>query len=117
MNTEVAAIDLDAHLPRIKAFWRKMLLGEPGYRRNMVARHAAVHARFPLGGRHFDRWLALFARTVDDGFAGPFAARAKYLARNIIANLRRNLDAHAAAHARRGAGETRAADTAESSTR
>lgn len=93
--TEVAAIDLDRHLPRIKAFWRKMLLGEDGYRRNMVARHAAVHARFGLGRRHFDRWLALFTRTVDERFAGPYAARARRLALTIAANLARNLDEYA----------------------
>lgn len=90
--TEVAAIDLDSHLPRIKAFWRRMLLGEDGYRRNMVARHAAVHARFPLQRRHYDRWLALFTRTLDERFAGPCADRAHCLARNIAANLERNLD-------------------------
>lgn len=92
---EVAGIDLDHHLPTIKAFWRKMLLGHPDYDRNMVARHAAVHARLPLGRRHFDRWLALFTRTVDDHFAGPGAERAKLLARRIAANLERNLDTYA----------------------
>lgn len=103
--TEVAGIDLETHLPRIKAFWHKMLLGEPGYRRNMVLRHAAVHARFPLGQRHFDRWLALFVQTVDEGFAGPFAARARHLARTIAWNLARNLDAcTASAEAQRRGG-------------
>ncbi|MDZ7748321.1 MAG: group III truncated hemoglobin [Halofilum sp. (in: g-proteobacteria)] len=99
--TEVAAIDLDTHLPRIKAFWRKMLLGEAGYRRNMVARHAAVHARFGLGARHFDRWLALFTRTLDERFAGPYAARARHLAVTIARNLARNLDTCDGAAARR----------------
>ena len=93
--TEVARVDLDHHLPTIKAFWRKMLLGHPDYARNMVARHATVHARLPLGRRHFDRWLALFTRTVDDHFAGPGAERAKLLAQRIAANLERNLDTYA----------------------
>lgn len=92
--TEVARIDLDHHLPTIKAFWRKMLLGHSDYARNMVARHAAVHTHLPLGPRHFDRWLALFTRTVDDHFAGPGAERTKLLARRIAANLERNLDAY-----------------------
>ena len=90
--TEVARIDLDSHLPRIKAFWYRMVLGRPGYRRNMVARHAEVHARFPLRGRHFDRWLALFTRTLDERFAGPYADRARAVACSIAANLERNLD-------------------------
>ena len=91
--TEVARIDVDTHIPVIKAFWRKMLLGDPGYARNMVARHAAVHARFPLRARHFDRWLMLFNRTVERDFAGPYADRARTLATRIAANLERNLDA------------------------
>ncbi len=93
--TAVAGVDLDHHLPVIKAFWRKMLLGHRDYARNMVARHAAVHARLPLRRRHFDRWLALFTRTIDDHFAGPGAERAKRLARHIAANLERNIDAYA----------------------
>ena len=92
--TEVARIDLSTHLPRIKAFWRKMLLGQDAYRRNMVARHAEVHARFPLGQRHFDRWLALFTHTVDERRRGPVAARAKHVATNIARNLNRNLDTY-----------------------
>ena len=95
--TEVARIDLDTHIPTIKAFWRKMLLGDPAYARNMVARHAAVHARFPLRARHFDRWLTLFTQTVERDFAGPYADRARTLAARIAANLERNLDACAGA--------------------
>lgn len=95
MFTQVAAVDLDDHLPTIKAFWRKMLLGRPDYDRNMVARHAAVHARMPLTRRHFDRWLALFTRTIDERFAGPGADRARTLAVRIAANLERNLDEYA----------------------
>jgi len=92
--TEVARVDLDHHLPTIKAFWRKMLLGHRDYQRNMVARHAAVHARFGLHPRHFDRWLTLFTQTVDAGFAGPGADRLKALATSIAGNLENNLDSY-----------------------
>lgn len=83
----VARVDLDEHLPIIEAFWRRMLLGHRSYARNMVARHAAVHARFGLRQRHFDRWLALFIQTVDERFAGPYAERARRLAATIARNL------------------------------
>lgn len=86
--THVARVDLDEHLPLIEAFWRKMLLGQRSYARNMVARHAAVHARFALAQRHFDRWLALFTETVDERFSGPHAERARRLAGTIATNLR-----------------------------
>lgn len=89
----VARVDLDEHLPLIEAFWRRMLLGHRVYGRNMVARHAALHARFGLGQRHFDRWLALFTQTVDERFAGPYAERARRLAATIARNLHAYLHA------------------------
>jgi len=92
-----AQIELDAHLPRIKAFWRKMVLGEAGYARNMVARHAHVHAHTRFTHAHFARWLALFEATLDAGYAGPYARHTRKLAHTIAANLERNLDNYLAA--------------------
>jgi hemoglobin len=89
---EVARIDPAAHLPRIKAYWRKMLLGDPSYRRHMMQLHRKVDARSPLRGTHYARWLALFESTLDDGFAGPGADRARMLARRVAGNMRRNLE-------------------------
>lgn len=94
---DTARIELDAHLPRIKAFWRKMILGQAGYARNMVARHAHVHAHTPFTRAHFARWLALFEATLAAHYAGPYARRTQTLARTIAANLERNLDAYLAA--------------------
>ena len=89
---DVAEIDLDRHLPRIKAFWRKMLLGHPDYSDNMVARHVAVHARERFRPEHFERWLSLFRASVDEHFEGPGADRARLLAERIAANLEKRLD-------------------------
>jgi hemoglobin len=89
--TEVAAIDLDHHLPLIKAYWRKMLLGDPGYSRHMMAKHRAVDARRPLEARHYERWLSLFEAALDEGARGPLTERARVLARRIARNMRRNL--------------------------
>ncbi|PKL95295.1 MAG: hypothetical protein CVV18_06070 [Gammaproteobacteria bacterium HGW-Gammaproteobacteria-8] len=87
---DVAEIELETHLPRIRAFWRKMLLGErDAYRRNMVARHLELHARQPLHPGDFERWLKLFREIVDEDFAGPGADRAKALATRIAGNLAR----------------------------
>lgn len=81
-------IDLPRHKPKIYAYWRRMLLGEhDAYRRNMIARHQALHARQPLQHRHFERWLTLFLDTVDERFRGTTADRARHLASTIAANL------------------------------
>ncbi|MDX1589837.1 MAG: group III truncated hemoglobin [Oleiphilaceae bacterium] len=88
---DIAGIDLDSHLPRIKAYWRKMLLGHKDYQRNMVAHHQALNQHFTLQPRHFQRWLSLFEGTLDRHFAGPGADRARQLARTIIGNLQQRL--------------------------
>lgn len=81
-------IYLTRHKPRVRAYWRKMLLGEhDAYRRNMIARHRALHGRHPLQHRHFRRWLTLFRSTVDERFCGATADRARQLASTIATNL------------------------------
>jgi hemoglobin len=90
---DAAGIDLPTHLPRIRAYWRKMLLGEPGYRRHTMNIHRAVHLRRPFTPADFERWLALFTATLDAGFAGPFSERARRLATRIAANMQSGLAA------------------------
>jgi hemoglobin len=81
-------IDLRQHKPKVRAYWRKMLLGErDGYRRNMIAQHKELHARHPLQHRHFQRWLALFLETVDERFSGCTATRARRLASTVAIRL------------------------------
>ncbi|MEQ9465521.1 MAG: group III truncated hemoglobin, partial [Haliea sp.] len=40
---EVARIDLAVHLPHIKDYWCKLLLGEQGYRRHTMEIHRRLH--------------------------------------------------------------------------
>jgi hemoglobin len=89
---EVARIDLATHLPRIKAYWRKMLLGHAGYRRHMMQKHRNLDRRMPLEGAHYERWLSLFEAALTESGSGPCAERARTLARRIAGNMRRNLE-------------------------
>jgi len=89
---EVAAIDPAVHLPHIKAYWQKMLLGAPTYQRHMMARHRAIDARRAFSEAHYQRWVALFEATLAEGFSGPGAERARTLARRIAGNMRRNIE-------------------------
>lgn len=86
-------LDLQQHLPKVYAYWRKMLLGErDGYRRNMIAKHRQLHDQHPLQHRHFQRWLTLFVETVDKRFAGHAAIRAKRLAATVVTHLENLID-------------------------
>ena len=89
---DLARIDLDTHLPRIRAYWRKMLLGESDYRRQMMRRHRQLDARQRLTQGDYARWLALFEATLDASYRGPFTERARTLARRVAGNMRRNLE-------------------------
>lgn len=84
---DVAQIDLEEHLPLISAFWKKLLLGDPTYNRNMVAKHRAVDDKERLTGQHHERWLSLFHANLDEHFAGPYSDRARLIAARIINNL------------------------------
>ncbi len=76
-------LDLEHHLPRIRAFWEMILLGQPGYTTNVTEVHLKLHQRIPMERAHFDRWLELFRGTVDQLFAGPNAEEAKMQALSI----------------------------------
>ena len=75
--TDVARLDLEAHVPRITSFWETILLGRRTYGGGAFRPHAELHAKVPLRRAHFDRWVALWSQTVDEQFAGERAEQAK----------------------------------------
>lgn len=89
--TDVAHMDLAAHLPIMCDFWETVLFRSGAYRRNALQVHVALHARHPLTEGHFARWLELWTATVDDRFAGPVADRAKLQAARIAGSMERRL--------------------------
>jgi len=84
---DVAEIDLDVHLPHIKNYWCKLLLGEDAYRRHTMNIHRQLHSKRELGEADFERWLELFCRTVDESYSGPKSQRAKQVAGSIAGNM------------------------------
>tara|TARA_R110001599_G_scaffold353231_1_gene591031 strand:- start:115354 stop:115746 length:393 start_codon:yes stop_codon:yes gene_type:complete len=90
---DVAAIDLAVHLPHIKDYWCKLLLGDKHYRRHTMNIHRQLHGKQPLQAGDFRRWLELFNTTLDEGFAGERTERARQVAASIAANMAANLPA------------------------
>ncbi|EKF75619.1 hypothetical protein A11A3_02082 [Alcanivorax hongdengensis A-11-3] len=90
---EVAQVDLQAHLPIICQYWHKMLLGEKGYQRHMMAKHRALDDQQSLTGEHHERWLAHFMANLEGRFAGPYTDKAKRIASRVIDNLYGQLSA------------------------
>ena len=81
--TEVAGIDLEAHVPRITSFWETVLLDGHSYHGGAFAPHAALHMKARLHAGHFERWLWMWRGTVDELFAGPRAQAAKAHANRV----------------------------------
>jgi hemoglobin len=81
--TDVARLDLDAHVPRITSFWETILLGEQSYGGGAFRPHAALHMKVPLRRAHFEQWVNLWCATVDELFAGERAELAKAHARRV----------------------------------
>lgn len=75
--------DWDRHLARMCAFWSSVMLVSGRY----AGRPMEAHARLPIDGRHFDRWLALFEesahRLCPPAAAGLFLSRARRIAQSL----------------------------------
>ena len=75
--TDVAHLDLEEHVPVITSFWETVLLGDRSYYGGAFGVHAKLHEKAELKQAHFERWLILWCRTVDELFDGERAAAAK----------------------------------------
>lgn len=84
---DVAKIDLRVHLGHIQRYWEKLLLGHNDYQRHTMNIHRALHSKQALTSADFERWLSFFIQSVDEGFAGSGAERAKMVARHIAHSM------------------------------
>jgi hemoglobin len=89
--TDIAKLDLEAHVPVIASFWETILLGRPSYGGGAFAPHAALHAKVRLRKAHFQRWVVLWRETVDELFAGERAELAKAHAERVASAFHHRL--------------------------
>lgn len=89
--TDIAKIDLQAHLTVICRYWNDMVFGSKTYQGNVLQSHRDIHSQMPLRAGHFTRWLYLFNQSVDSNFQGDKAElmkkRAEMVAKAITAKL------------------------------
>ena len=88
---EVAEVDWASHIPKLIDYWCRVLLGQPGYDGTLLGPHQSVHEQAPFRPELFERWLELFGESVDSGWSGPYADRAKAHAERIAATLARRI--------------------------
>ena len=80
---DVAEVDWPEHLEKLRAFWCRALLSQPGYQGNPYRAHLVIHQRSPFTTAHFERWLSLFHETLDLGWRGPRTERAREFADRV----------------------------------
>lgn len=88
MFQEVAQVDWPTHLPRMYSFWESVLWGKRTFKGNPMETHIHLNKKERFSEAHFERWIALWERTIDAHFAGETADEAKRRAhsiRNIMA--------------------------------
>lgn len=83
--TDVAKLDLEAHVPRITRFWETILLDAHSYGGGAFRPHLELNAKTPLKRGHFERWVYLWRMTVDELFEGDRAELAKQHAERVAA--------------------------------
>lgn len=65
-------INFEAHLPQIVHFWSFVLLDEEGYKTNVFDKHRHLK----INTSHFDEWLEIFIKSVNDLYHGEKATLA-----------------------------------------
>ena len=81
--TDVAKIDLEAHLPILVDFWDMVLFQSDTYQKNALQLHMHLHKQSPFKAEHFTTWVEYFNQTVDELFEGDIALLAKQRAKSI----------------------------------
>lgn len=79
---EVAGVDWETHLPKMVDFWETVLFKANLYKGNPTQVHSELREKMKarpdhLTLQHFDHWISLFKKTVDDLFEGERAEAAK----------------------------------------
>jgi|SRR5665647_814521 len=64
----------EMHHRKLYRFWHTVLLRRPDYFGDPVPMHFDMN----INQRHFDGWLEIWTRTIDDNFEGMIAERAKF---------------------------------------
>jgi hemoglobin len=94
MFNNVARVDWAEHLPKLTDFWCRHLFGLAGYAGSPLRAHRLIHAKRAFTSEHFERWLSLFFDTVDLGWTGANAERAKRFAVTVARAHARQLIGH-----------------------
>jgi hemoglobin len=90
--SDVAQVDWSHHLPKMYAFWENIILGNNTYHGHPFQPHLLVNQKQTLSVEHFERWLQLFTKTLDERFEGQTADDVRLRATQIAVVWNRKLE-------------------------
>lgn len=88
---DAVGLDWSEHIGRVTAFWSWQLLGGRRYDGRPLRSHRRAAELVPFTEAHYERWLELFASTVEAGWQGPLAELAVARAHRMARSMRRVL--------------------------
>ncbi len=88
---EVAEVNWADHIPKLIDYWCWILFGTGRSPTSVIKVHRHLHELAPIGSDHCDRWFTLWVATVDAGWSGPNAMRAKAHAESLMEGMAKHL--------------------------
>ena len=84
-NRRIPLDEWPAHLEKLTDFWESNLFGVMKFKGRPGQKHIQVdqEQNHTITAKHFEQWLALWFRTVDELYEGELAERAKKAALTI----------------------------------
>ena len=87
---EVAKVHWESHMPKMYDFWETILFHKPVFKGNPMKVHMDLDNKSKLKKEHFDTWLVIFKKTIDDLFVGDVAEMAKQRAASVAMSIQLN---------------------------
>ena len=83
---------LQTHLDVLVDFWDNTLFYSGSYSKNAIKPHIKIHSDKTISALHFETWLQLFEKAVDENFQGQNADTIKSRALSIATVMRIKLN-------------------------
>lgn len=74
--TEVVQLDFEKHLPIMYDFWESIIFEKAIYRGNPMGVHIQLNKLKTINPEHFERWLTLWEKNINENFEGTNTAKA-----------------------------------------
>lgn len=88
---DIAKVDWEHHMPIMYTFWESTVFGTGTYTRNAMTPHFVLQDKVKFTAAHFERWVFLFVKTVDELYAGENAEIMKMRATSIAGLMQNKL--------------------------